>query len=197
MQCDPQGLLQSQAFVSALVLLIVAFGAACSSCQVTRAPGGEPKLEKLVGQEGSPAASQSVLPSCPPTHRSPLQASPPGTGHHHQVTLSWIAAPGSSRPGGDVVGYCIYRSTTQDAVKQDPLCPLCERVNVLSVKGVSCIDDIVEDRTTYYYVVTAINGNGNISSPSNQAIAPVGDHPNSVPPSYPPPPSCRGASPAR
>ena len=196
MQYDLQGLRRSQAIVSVLAFLIVLLGASCSNCQVTRTSGSEPKLAELPQTTGTPpTASQSVLPSCPPTHRSTVQASHTGTEHHHRVTLSWIAAPSSPRPGGDVAGYCIYRSTTQYAAKQDPLCPACERVNLVPVKGVSCIDALVDDHTTYHYVVTAINGVGSISSSSNEAIAPVREHPNSIPLSSPPPPSCREASP--
>jgi len=198
MQYGCQGVPRLLVCVSALVCLVIIFGAACSSCQVTRTSGAEPKSAELAQIKGTPpTASQAVLLVCPPTHLSPLRASTPGTERHHQVTLSWIAAPSSPRPGGDVVGYCIYRSTTQYAAKQDPLCPVCERVNLAPVKDVSCIDDLVDDHTTYYYVVTAINGGDNISSPSNEATAPVGNQPNSVPRSSPLPSFCRGTSSAR
>lgn len=187
-----QGLWRSQAFVSGLVLLFLVFGAACSSCQVARSSGDELKSAEPSRAKGAPAtANRSGLPFCPQTNRPAKQESHKTTEHHHKVTLAWIAASIDPRPGGDVAGYCIYRSATQYAAKHDPLCPVCERVNSVPVKGLTCVDNDVEDTAIYYYVVTAINGSASISSPSNEATAPVRDQHNSEPLSSPPPPSCR------
>ena len=182
-------------FLSSLVILVLAFGAACSNWQVTRISGAEVKSAEPPQPKGAPlAASQSALPFCPQTHRPAQHASSAATTYHHKVALSWIAAPVAPRQGGDVAGYCIYRSTTQYAAKHDPLCSLCEQVNLAPVKGLSCIDDEVEDTAIYYYVVTTINQAGSISLPSNEATAPVRDQREFAPIGSPPPPSCRGDS---
>ena len=192
-----RGTLRLKAFVRIMVLLSLSvFGSAGARCQVSSASNPILKTAKGAVPEGTdPAASQSVSLSCPPAGPSPMQESQTRPGHH-KVTLSWIAASSSARPGGDVAGYCLYRSKTQYVAKQNPLCAICERVNVVPVQGVSCIDDSPDDNTIYYYVVTAINGATSLSSTSNEATAPIppGDQPGSAPPSSQPPPSCRGES---
>jgi hypothetical protein len=112
--------------------------------------------------------------SCPPAGLLPVSPSAPDIGHH-KVTLSWNAS-GSQQPR-NAVGYCLYRSKSQYAAKKNPTCALCERVNAVPLASLSCIDDMVKDNTTYYYVVTAIDPERRISSPSNEitALIPSGD----------------------
>jgi hypothetical protein len=119
----------------------------------------------------SSATSSPVLPPCPPAGLPALQ--PDSQTGHHTVILSWDASvPG---PGLDskVVGYCLYRSRKQNAAKRNPICSDCEQINPMPVVGTGCVDDLVLDGASYYYVVTAINANKRISSSSNETPAPI------------------------
>lgn len=175
-------------------LIAVAFGAASVSCQ----SGPDSRTKQLLAEAATRkvalrAAAQAGLPPCPPGGVSPLQASQRGTGHH-KVTLSWNASPSST-----AVGYCLYRSTTQNAAKQKPTCSACEQVNLVPFKGTVCVDDLVQDTTKYYYVVTAIDAKRNLSASSNEVLAPIPaqGQSGSIPVSSPPPSACRGMPAAR
>jgi hypothetical protein len=89
------------------------------------------------------------------------------------VTLSWNASVSPSNPESGAVGYCLYRSKKQSAAHKNPTCATCEQVNAVPVASLSCIDNLVEDGVTYYYVVTAINSSSRISSASNEVKVPV------------------------
>jgi hypothetical protein len=121
-----------------------------------------------------------ILPilNCPETPFPMLQSSNPKTGNH-SVFLSWKASPASNDPDKNPAGYCIYRSRRKDMLQRDPTCGECELVNLKPVRSTDCIDDLVQDGVTYYYVVTAISRYKNLSSPSNQiqAAIPEGDKP--------------------
>jgi len=119
----------------------------------------------------SVATSGFAVPPCPSAGLPILQASSQ-TGHH-KVILSWNASAPTSDPGGKVVGYCLYRSKTQNAAKQKPTCSDCEQINSTPIMGTGCVDDLVLDNTTYYYVATAINAKGNISVSSNETTAQI------------------------
>lgn len=110
------------------------------------------------------------LPACPPAGLPALQPSP-ATGHH-KVTLTWHASAPAAN-GSAAVGYCLYRSKTQNAAKLNPRCSDCEPINPVPIVGTGCVDDLVEDSAAYYYVVTAINAKGEISSSSNETPAQV------------------------
>jgi hypothetical protein len=144
------------------------------------------------GEGTRPAASHPRPPVCPPAGLATLQPSPQITGHHN-VTLSWNASP-SVNSENQTVGYCIYRSKKRDAAKHNPTCNDCEQVNLTAIAGTQCIDDLVEDGATYYYVVTAINARGKPTSPSNETPAQI--PPNKESSSLPKPsfPSCREAA---
>jgi len=114
-------------------------------------------------------ASSPRLPPCPPAGIQPLQPSQQ-TGHH-KVTLWWNANAPSLDPTRNAVGYCLYRSQKKKAAKSNPQCVACEQINRTPIVGVGCVDDLVVDSATYYYVVTAINANGDISSSSNETPA--------------------------
>ena len=75
-----------------------------------------------------------------------------------QVALSWAASQGA-------VGYNVYRSTTSGSGYS--------RINTSLDPGTSYNDQGVQDGTTYYYVTTAVNSQGQESSYSNQASATV------------------------
>jgi hypothetical protein len=89
------------------------------------------------------------------------------------VTLTWNASIPSSNVDSKAVGYCLYRSTTLNAAKQNPTCSNCEQINSIPIPGTGCVDDLVEDGAAYYYVVTAINANQKISSSSNETRAQI------------------------
>jgi hypothetical protein len=92
---------------------------------------------------------------------------------HHKVTLTWNASIPSSNVESQAVGYCLYRSKTPNAAKQNPRCGNCEQINSIPIAGTGCVDDLVEDGAAYYYVVTAINANRKISSSSNETPAQI------------------------
>lgn len=179
------------------LLIAVILEAGCSACQ------GPDQSAKLQAAAQSPKANETrmatvrPLPPCPKAGVAPIQASQPGTGHH-KVTLSWNASPPTSDAGSNPVGYCLYRSTTQNAAKKKPTCTACEQINQVPITGTSCLDDLVIDSTRYYYVVTATNVAGSISPSSNEVRVqiPPQNQPGS-PLSSPPPPACRGTSNAR
>lgn len=161
-------------FFRVFVLLVMgAIGIACSGAQVSYVAAGNTGAPEIAAPKGNVPATKgsSALPLCPPGGVVPLQSSP-DTGHH-KVTLSWNASAISSSQRGDAVGYCLYRSKKPHAAKKNPTCTLCERINAVPVASLSCVDDLVEDSTTYYYVVTAINPASRISSSSNEIAAPV------------------------
>lgn len=113
--------------------------------------------------------TRPMLPACPPAGLQPLQPSQ-NTGHH-KVTLWWNANGPSLDSERNAVGYCLYRSQTKKAANRNPRCVECEQINRTPVVGVGCVDDLVADSASYYYVVTAINANGDISSSSNETSA--------------------------
>ena len=55
--------------------------------------------------------------------------------------------------------------------------PKCEQVNVVPVRGTRCVDELVKDKTSYYYVAIAITSTGT-STTSEEAIAEVPQRPN-------------------
>lgn len=139
----------------------------------------------------------SVLPQCPPAGLQSAQPSP-ATGHH-RVTLSWKASSPSANSQNAAVGYCLYRSKKKDAPQKQPTCQQCQQINTVPVPGTSCVDDLVEDKARYYYVVTAVNAQGTASSPSNEvsALIETNEKSSSSPSNSPPIPACRMSPPAR
>jgi len=109
---------------------------------------------------------------CPRVDTPPAAPASDKTGHH-RVTLSWNAATSSANPDLNPVGYCLYRSKKQGAAKQNPECADCEQINAQPIPATTCADDLVEDDTVYYYVVTAVSATGRVSLASNETIAPV------------------------
>jgi hypothetical protein len=180
-------------FLRLLVLLVaVGLEAGIATAQTVMASSVNPPLAPTLATKPK-AQSKLALPQCPPAGLLPPQSSS-ATGHH-KVILSWNASSPSPKAPSLPAGYCLYRSVTKDAPLKNPTCQQCQLVNPVAVVGTSCIDDLVADRTTYYYVVTAVDAHGNPSSGSNQASAVIVDQP---PPSgagnSPTPPACRASS---
>lgn len=92
---------------------------------------------------------------------SPASISVSGTGvaqtTTHTATLNWTASTST------VSGYNVYRSTTSGTGYA--------KISTSLVTGVTYTDSTVQDATTYYYVVTSVDGSGNESAYSNQAEA--------------------------
>lgn len=110
------------------------------------------------------------LPICPPAAVPMLLPNSPETGHH-RVVLSWNASAASVKQENSAVGYCLYRSQKKRVARRNPLCRECEQINPLPVTSTRCVDDLVQDDATYYYVVAAISQRGSISSASEEIIA--------------------------
>jgi len=146
----------------------------------------EPRQPEVVMAASPPA------PLCPAASGSSLK--PSATTGHHRVVLTWIASVPSARPEDNAVGYCLYRSQTKGAAKDNATCRACEQINPVPVGGTSCVDDLVQDSALYYYVVTAITADERRSSSSNEipVTIPAGDRP-AKPNSSSPPPLCRVA----
>jgi hypothetical protein len=109
---------------------------------------------------------------CPTAGTPMLLRSTPGVGDH-EVVLSWNASLPSLRPENGAIGYCLYRSKKKRAAKKNATCRDCEQVNRVPITGLRCVDDVVKDGTTYYYVVAAINAAGKLSLPSNEIVAAI------------------------
>jgi hypothetical protein len=90
-----------------------------------------------------------------------------------KVILSWNASAPAQKPENAVVGYCLYRSKLQNAAQLLPTCSQCEQINRVPVTSTSCVDDKVEDKATYFYVVTGVNSQGSASTASNEASAQI------------------------
>jgi hypothetical protein len=188
-----------------LVLAILAFAPACSDNKVSKV---RIKLQELP-QDKKPAPNQpapAVQPfECPTGGVSPLEASAFGTGHH-KVFVKWNASQPSKEAPNEAVGYCLYRITKKngekkedvakkkDEVKKNPICPDCERINKVPVKGTACVDDLVQDGETYFYVAVAIAQNRDLSTTSNEVTVEIPRTTHAI--GLPPPgiyPSCRVA----
>jgi hypothetical protein len=76
----------------------------------------------------------------------------------HSAALSWNA---STSPL--IIGYNVYRTTASGS--------LLERMNSGLVAGLVFTDTGVQGGSTYYYVTTAVDANGNESTPSNMVTA--------------------------
>jgi hypothetical protein len=101
------------------------------------------------------------------------QANDPSVGHH-KIFLKWNPSSSASQFGPNGLAYCLYRTQAAGTAKN---CPTkyakCEQVNVEPVRGTRCVDDLVKDTTTYYYVALAITSANGKSTTSEEAIAQV------------------------
>jgi hypothetical protein len=179
----------------ALVVLI----ALTPSCSDNRASKVHIDLRDLPAekQTGFPATANASSPDtlqCPQGGLAALLPSA-ATGHH-DVFLKWNASQRSTDPDRNAVGYCVYRSQVRSEVQKDPTCRLCERVNVTPLENTSCVDNLVKDGETYYYVATAINRNQRLSVTSNEVEVPITSKKQKAVGNPPPGeyPACRASS---
>jgi Abnormal spindle-like microcephaly-assoc'd, ASPM-SPD-2-Hydin/Fibronectin type III domain len=94
---------------------------------------------------------------------SPLTVSLSGTGVtqvQHTADLTWTASQ-----GGDIAGYNVYRATESEG-------PF-TKINPALVVATSYTDQTVQPKTTYYFVVTAVDNEGNESPYGNEVIVEV------------------------
>lgn len=177
----------------AFVLLVLGLASVSSGVsQVGQANLTSASLTKPVGSKLSrKARTQLHSPSCSSAGFLPIQASLPVTAQH-KVTLSWKASSPSADP---VFGYCLYKSQAKIDTNLGLACPQCEPLNSVPVKGTSCVDDIVTNGVTYYYIVRAVDARGNPSLWSNVVTVPVqsSNQTSAVPQDSPQPPLCRAA----
>ena len=115
--------------------------------------------------EGLPLlGGAATTPAVPFRTASPVAPSAPqslaATAGSGSVSLSW-AAP-SSNGGSPVTGYDIYRGTSAGGESATPIAS--------NVTGTSFSDKSVDNGTTYYYKVAAVNAVG-VSPQSNEASA--------------------------
>jgi hypothetical protein len=141
------------------------------------------------------AAAQPLTPlgPCPNAPTRMLQAQHSATGHH-RVFLTWNASLSARGSDPNALGYCLYRTQTAGRAKDCPTkYPKCEQVNVVPVHGTRCVDELVKDNTTYYYVAIGINSASAISTTSEEAIAevPAAGKLNQPPPGADSFPACR------
>ena len=144
--------------ICALVLIVVSiFQTIAAMGQVSHGSSANTQSMETSKKNGTlPATADRKLPACPPAGLPTLQSSPQKTGHH-RVTLSWQGSAPSGNSESADVGYCLYRSKERNAAKQNATCSHCEQINSVPLTDTGCVDDLVEDGATYYYVVTAIN----------------------------------------
>jgi hypothetical protein len=101
-----------------------------------------------------------------PQAASPIRQTPPGGSKPHSVTLSWNpSVPVSNSPNDAIKGYYVYRSQSSETYTDG------NRINSLPLVGTQCLDNAVEPRATYYYVVKAVAKNGAQSVVSQQIEA--------------------------
>lgn len=150
-----------------------------ASAHATMATRSASKAEELLLQAAKPHPGD-----CPPK-----AAVAPVSTSHHKVILTWNANPPSTDPSVAAAGYCLYRIANPDLNKIQKDCANCEQVNQKSIKGTGCVDDVVQDGTTYVYVTTAVNSKGKPSGLSNTTVAPIPSSPEVkvpiIPNSYP------------
>jgi hypothetical protein len=153
------------------ILLIVSALTAISSCSRDPITRVKLRLDDQPEEKRAPSLISGSVQRCPPAGSPILQ--PSASTGHHRVILSWNASAPSSRLEDNAVGYCLYRSATENAAKQNPVCGGCEQINAIPVAATGCVDDLVQDGARYYYVVTAISARGVLSSSSNEIPVPI------------------------
>jgi TolB protein len=108
-----------------------------------------------------PGAASATLRFSSNADNSPAIQSADGTGltaPEHSVDLLWNPSPSDG-----VVGYNVYRRTTADY----------SRINDALQPSLTYTDSLVSAGTTYYYVVTAVDGSGMESPFSDRVKAQV------------------------
>jgi len=184
---------RAERFIPQCRLLVFVLGClvlVLNSCQ--RDSESHREVAAPVSQKVVTAESKQTLPHCPDAPYSMLQAKDPATGHH-RVFLKWHASTSASGSDPKELGYCLYRTQKPGRAKDCPKkYPKCEQVNVVPVSGTHCVDELVKDNSTYYYVAIAITSTGT-STTSEEAIAevPAAGKQNPPPPGAGSYPACR------
>jgi fibronectin type 3 domain-containing protein len=109
----------------------------------------------FAGVESAASTQVSAIPSANPAPAEPIGVTAtPGNG---QVTISWTSVPGAT-------SYNIYWSTVSGVTP----------ANGIRIAGVTTPYTQVglSNGTTYYYVVTAVNGNGESTASTQVSVAP-------------------------
>ena len=149
----------SDVTISQIISSGTGFGVNGASTPVTLSPS----QTLTIAPSFSPASAGSVNGTLTVTSNatgSPATITLSGTGvqaSSHTVALSWNAST------SNVIGYYVYRSTTSGAGYL--------RITTSPLTSLTYLDDTVLSATTYFYVTTAVDGNGIESSNSNEAQA--------------------------
>ncbi len=155
----------------AVLALVGALQAGCTSCLSTPRPTPTQRLEEALRVEalrkaGTVTTPPAVAPLvCPIFGNSSVPAASPTPGGH-RVILSWRASAPADSKHAAAAGYCIYRGLRP----KDPS-PLL--LNPTPFPGTRCADDLVFNDKQYYYVVRAISAKGVTSIVSNEAPAAI------------------------
>ena len=181
---------RAERFISHKLIVVVTCLTLVNSCQ--RDAGSDRELTAPTPQKIAAAERKPMLRHCPDAPYPMLRAKDPGTGHH-RVFLKWNASTSAGGSDSKEFGYCLYRTQKPGRAKDCPKkYPKCEQVNIVPVSGTRCVDELVKDNSTYYYVAIAITST-ETSTTSEEAIAevPAAASRNPTPPGADSYPACR------
>lgn len=122
---------------------------------------------RAVGMSGTSPASNEV--SATPETNSPPTTAPTlvATAGDDVVTLDW-----DDNPDPDLTGYEVFRSTTANVDTTG--------IPLATVVGSDYVDNVVDNGTTYYYVVRAVNPAGVGPVSNEEAVTPVPPKPAAI-----------------
>ncbi len=149
----------SDAQISQITAGGTGFGVGGAGTPVTLTPGEILTISVSFSPSTAGSASGSVTVTSNATG-SPATVSLTGSGVQpatHSVSLTWNASTST------VSGYNVYRSTTSGTGYS--------RINGSLLTTLNYTDSTLTSGTTYYYVTTAVDANGNESADSNEAQA--------------------------
>jgi hypothetical protein len=177
---------------SKLAVLAIA-GALLPGCSRQKSSEANAQATKANNANTAPVMAHTPqLPDCPSGKQQ--SSPPPAAENHHKVVLSWNASTSAGR-SGNPVGYCLYRSNQQIFAKELKDCKDCELVTPKPIVGTGCVDPVVQDGKTYYYVaITRIGQDSSKFSSQTIAVIPPDPKPLGGPSSYP---LCRQPVPAK
>jgi len=156
-----------------------------NGCSRTAQETARPQAIETSKVKAQIQAPQPELQDCDPPPNK-LDASR-ATGHH-RVVLTWNPSRSSSGSNDQSVGYCLYRSHNDDIRARDLRdCRNCARLNRRPIIGTGCVDNHVEDGTTYYYIAGAVRVGTKVNLFSNKTTAtiPANAHSQSFDSQYP------------
>lgn len=178
MRSGPTGIIYNEvvmlprSFRSCISFLSVLVFALCALSGCNRPAEQAAKPSSVENTSPAPAIqAQPLLPDCdlPPTALDASRA----TGHH-RVILTWNPSSSSRGANDQSVGYCLYKSRNGDiTAKNLHDCRNCSRVNRRPILGSGCVDNYVEDGSTYQYVASAIKVGTSVKFFSNRTTAAI------------------------